>query len=83
MLSSAAQTVIISTISRLVLRTTKMPRRGTGADKPFLLQQRHRLADRRAADPEPLRKPPLVEPDLVRMVVDVHRGDRPLQRGIG
>ena len=37
-----------------------------GADKAFLLQQGHRLADRRAADPEPLREPPLVEPDLVR-----------------
>ena len=54
-----------------------------GADKAFLLEQGHRLADRRAADPEPLREPPLVEPDLLRMVVDVHRGDRPLQRGIG
>ena len=44
-----------------------------GADKPFLLQQGHRLADRRPADPEPLRQPPLVEPDLLRTVIDVHR----------
>ena len=54
-----------------------------GADKAFLLQQGHRLADRRAADPEPVRESPLVEPDLLRVAVDVHRGDRPLQRGIG
>src|SRR5207247_1913211 len=54
-----------------------------GADKAFLLEQGHRLADWRTADPEPLREPPLVEPDLLRVVVDVHRGDRPLQRGIG
>src|SRR5207247_10627199 len=54
-----------------------------GADKAFLFEQGHRLADRRAAHPEPLREPPLVEPDLLRVVVNVHRGDRPLQRGIG
>jgi hypothetical protein len=34
MLSSAAQTVIISTTSFFVLRTTKMPRRGTDRTKP-------------------------------------------------
>src|SRR5205807_3756683 len=53
-----------------------------GADKAFLLEHGHRLADRRAADPEPLRQPPLVKPDLVRVVIDVHRANRPLQRGI-
>src|SRR5262249_55059125 len=54
-----------------------------GADKALLFEQAHRLADRGAADPEVLRQPPFVEPDLARMVVDVDRGDRPLQRGIG
>ncbi len=54
-----------------------------GPDKAFLLEQGHRLADRRAAYPKPRREPPLVEPDLLRVAVDVHRGDRPLQRGIG
>ncbi len=34
MLSSAAQAWIISTISRLVLRTTRMPRRGTVRTNP-------------------------------------------------
>ena len=73
MLSSAAMTVIISTISRFVLLHDKDAAARPGADKAFLLEQGHRLADRRAADPEPLRQPPLVEPDLLRMVVDVHR----------
>src|SRR6516162_9264785 len=54
-----------------------------GADKAFLLEQRHRLAYRRSTHPEPFGEPPLVEPDLPRVVVDVHRSDRPLQRGIG
>ena len=72
MLSSAAQTVIISRISRLVLRTTKTPRRGTDAHEALLLEQRHRLADRRAADAEILRQLALVEPDVARVAVDVH-----------
>src|SRR5262249_49458721 len=54
-----------------------------GAHKAFLLQEGHRLADRRAADAEPLREPPLVEPDLLPTVVDVHRGDRPVGRPVG
>src|SRR5205814_934331 len=53
-----------------------------GADKALLFEQCHRLADRRAADPEALRQPPLVEPDLLRLAVNVHRGDRPLQGGV-
>src|SRR5690348_2103027 len=77
MLSRAAMTVTISTISRLVLRTTKMPP-WPGADKAFLLEHGHRLADRRAADAEPLREPPLVQPDLLRMLVYLDCGDRPL-----
>ena len=54
-----------------------------GADKALLFEDGHRLTDRGAADPEILGQPALVEPDFVRMVVNVDRGDRPLQRGIG
>jgi hypothetical protein len=36
-----------------------------GAQEAFLLEQRHRLADRRARDAERLRELPLVEADLV------------------
>ena len=66
MLSSAAMTVIISTISRFDLAHDKDAAARAGADKAFLLEHGHRLADRRAADAQPLRQPPLVEPDLVR-----------------
>src|SRR6185437_962171 len=44
---------------------------------------RHRLTHRRAADAEILRQLALVEPDLVTAMVDVHRHDGVLQRGVG
>jgi hypothetical protein len=37
-------------------------------DEAFLVEQRHCLADWRAPQPEPVREPPLVEPDLLRVV---------------
>src|SRR5215467_12895229 len=49
-------------------------------NKALLLEQGHRLPDRCATDPEILREPALVEADLSRMVIDVHRGNRPFQR---
>ena len=53
------------------------------AQEAFLLEQRHRLADRRAGDAERLRQLPLVEADLVGVRVDVGVDDRLLQRGVG
>ena len=69
--------------SRFVLRTTKMPRRGRVRTKPSCSS--NVIASRIGVrlTPSPSDSSPLVEPDLLRMVVDVHRGDRPLQRGIG
>ena len=83
MLSIAAQTVIISTISRFDLRTTISAAPRHRADEAFLLQHRQRLADRRAAHAEVLRKLAFVEPDLERVAVDVHLGDRALDRLAG
>ncbi len=54
-----------------------------GAHEPLLLQQRHRLADRRARDAEIVRELALVEADLARMGIDVEAGDRLLERMIG
>src|SRR3546814_14010277 len=51
-----------------------------GAHEALLLEQRHGLADRRAADAENLGELTLVQPDLVAMAIDVHLRDRPLQR---
>ena len=51
--------------------------------KTFLLEQRHRLADRRPAHAERLPELPLVEADLVAMGVDVRVHDRLLERGVG
>src|SRR4029077_12218836 len=47
-----------------------------GAQEPLLLEQGHRFADRRAADPERLRELTLVEADLVRMGIDIGGRDR-------
>ena len=53
------------------------------ADEAFLLQHRQRLAHRRAAHPKVLRELAFVQPDLQRMAVDVHLGDRALDRLAG
>ena len=83
MLSIAAQTVIISTTSRFDLRTTISAAARHGAHKALLLQHRQRLAYRRAAHAEVLRKLAFIQPDLQRMAVDVHLGDRALDRLAG
>ena len=57
------------------------PRRGT--QKSLLLEQRHRLADRRATDTERLAQLALVEPALLTMRVDIGVHDRLLEGGIG
>ncbi len=83
MLSSAAQAVISSITSRLVLahHVDAAPR--LGAHEALALELRHRLAHRRAADAEIGREPPLVEPDLGAAAIDVHGGDGVLQRRVG
>ena len=53
-----------------------------GAQEAFLLEQRDRLADRRARHAELLRQLLLVEADLVRGRVDVGFGDHLLQRRV-
>ena len=59
-----------------------MPRRGRVRTKPSCSSSviASRIGVR--LTPSPSDKPPLVEPDLLRMVVDIHRADRPLQRDI-
>ena len=64
MLSSAAQAVINSMISRLGLAHHIDAAPGHRAHEPFALQLRHRLAHRRTADAEVLRQAALVEPDF-------------------
>src|SRR5215471_5121890 len=54
-----------------------------GFDEAFLLQKRHRLTDGRAAYAQILRELPLVQTNLVRLVVDIDRGYRLLQRVVG
>src|SRR5205814_6606673 len=49
----------------------------------FLLEERHRLPDGRAAHAERLRKLALVEPNLLAMGVDISVHDRLLQGRIG
>src|SRR5918912_910441 len=49
---------------------------GRRAHEALPLEKRERLANRRAADAEVLAELALVEPDLVRMAVDVHLRDR-------
>ena len=49
----------------------------------LLLEQRHRLADRRPRDPQRERQLALVEPDLALVRVDVGLDDRLLQRRVG
>ena len=51
---------------------------GHRADEAFLLQHRHRFADRGAADAEVFGQLALVEADLVGAAVDVHLHDRAL-----
>ena len=75
MLSSAAQTVIMSRISALVLRTMKMPRRATMLHQALLIELGQRFAQRRAADAEALRQIALVEAQLGLVGVDVHVDD--------
>ena len=71
MLSSAAHISIISMICFLVLRTMKMPRRGTVRRKPSCSSSviASRIGVRRHA--ERLRQLPLVEADLFGVRVDV------------
>ena len=52
------------------------------AQESFLLEQRHRLADRRARDAERLAQLALVQADLVAMRIDVRVHDRLLQRRV-
>ncbi len=61
----------------------KTPRARHRAQEALLLEQRHRLADRCAADAERLAQLALVEADFLAMGVDVGIGDRLLQRGVG
>ena len=75
MLSRAAQTVIMSRISALVLRTMKMPRAGDDAHQALLIELGQRFAQRRAADAEALRQIALVEAQLGLVGVDVHVED--------
>src|SRR5260370_678448 len=54
-----------------------------GAKKSLLLEQRHRLADRRPAHPERLAKLTLVQPDLLPVRINIGLHDGLLQRGVG
>ena len=47
-----------------------------GADETFLFQHRQRLPDRGAADAEVLAQLAFVEPDFVRLAVNIHPHDR-------
>ena len=80
MLSMAAQTVIISTISRFDLRTTISAATGNGADEAFLFKHRQGFAHRRPAHAEILGELPLIQPDFQPVAVDVHFGDGPFDR---
>src|SRR5262249_30970710 len=53
------------------------------AHEAFAFELRHGLAHRRPADAEILRQAPFVEPDLSAAAIDVHRGDRVLERRVG
>ena len=53
------------------------------AQKSFLLEQRHRFADGRAADAERLAELPLIQAYLVAVRIDVGVHDRLLQRRVG
>ena len=76
MLSSAAHIWIISTISRLRLAHDVYATTRHRAQKTFLLEQRHRLANRRAAHAERFGQILLVEPDFFARTIDVRLGDR-------
>ena len=82
MLSSAAHISIISMICFLVLRTMKMPRRGSVRRKPScsssVIASRIGVRD----TPERLRQLLLVEADLFGVGVDVGLGDHLLQRRV-
>jgi hypothetical protein len=54
-----------------------------GAQEAFLLEQRHRLADRRAADAEGATQLALVETDFLTVRVNVGVHDRLLERRVG
>ena len=81
MLSSAAQTSMISMISFLVFRTMKTPRRNS-AQEAFLLEQRHRLTDRRPADAERTAQLTFVETNFLLVAVDVRVHNRRFERGV-
>ena len=82
MLSSAAQARIISTISRFVWRTTRMPRRGTVRTKPSC--ESIAIASRIGVRETPmLGQLALVEHDRLGRGVDVHLGDGVLQGRVG
>ena len=53
------------------------------AEKALLLEQRHRLADRRPADAERATQLPLVEADLLAVRIDVRVHNRLLERRVG
>ena len=82
MLSIAAQTVIISTISRLSCARRRCRDAGS-ADEALLLQDRQRFADWGAADAEVFAELPLVQADFLGLTVDVHFGDGALDRVAG
>ena len=75
MLSSAAQTRIISRISCLDLRTMKTPLRGTMPHQTFLLQAGKRLTDRRAADFQAVGQFALVEAQFGVVGIYIRRGN--------
>src|SRR5579872_3344429 len=54
-----------------------------GPDEALLLEQREGFADGRSADPERGSQLPLVEPQLLLGVVDVHVRNRSLEQGVG
>ena len=82
MLSSAAQTVMVSKISSRVLRTmnTALPR--DHRDQPLLGEPGDGLAHRGARNPELPGERALVEPQIGRLVIDPRIEDRLAQLGV-
>ena len=82
MLSSAAHT--LDHLDDLLLRLAHDEAAAArhGAQESFLLEERHRFADRRAGNPERLARLALVQADLVPMRIDVRIHDRLLQRRV-